>query len=32
MACGVWKGAGQGIKTLPDLIAAKKPAASIVGP
>lgn len=24
-ACGVWKGAGQGIKTLPDLIAAKKP-------
>ena len=25
MACGVWKGAGQGIKTLPDLIAAKKP-------
>ncbi len=25
MACGVWKGAGQGIKTLPDFIAAKKP-------
>ncbi len=25
MACGVWKGAGQGINTLPDLIAAKKP-------
>ena len=25
MACGVWKGAGQGIKTLPDLIASKKP-------
>jgi len=24
MACGVWKGAGQGIKTLPDFIAAKK--------
>ena len=24
-ACGVWKGAGQGIRTLPDLIAAKKP-------
>ncbi len=24
MACAVWKGAGQGIKTLPDLIAAKK--------
>ncbi len=23
-ACGVWKGAGQGIKTLPDFIAAKK--------
>jgi hypothetical protein len=23
-ACGVWKGAGQGIKTLPDMIAAKK--------
>lgn len=23
-ACGVWKGAGQGIKTLPDLIKAKK--------
>ncbi len=25
MACGVWKGAGQGIRTLPDFIAAKKP-------
>ena len=25
MACGVWNGAGQGIKTLPDLLAAKKP-------
>lgn len=25
MACGVWKGAGQGVKTLPDFIAAKKP-------
>ena len=25
-ACAVWKGAGQGIKTLPDLIAAKKTA------
>jgi len=24
-ACGVWKGAGQGIKTLPDFIAAKEP-------
>ncbi len=24
MACGVWKGAGQGIRTLPDFIAAKK--------
>jgi tripartite-type tricarboxylate transporter receptor subunit TctC len=24
-ACGVWKGAGQDIKTLPDFIAAKKP-------
>ena len=24
-ACGVWKGAGQGIKTLPDMIAAGKP-------
>lgn len=24
-ACGVWKGAGQGIETLPDMIAAKKP-------
>jgi tripartite-type tricarboxylate transporter receptor subunit TctC len=23
-SCGVWKGAGQGIKSLPDLIAAKK--------
>jgi len=23
-SCGVWKGAGQGIKTLPDLIKAKK--------
>ena len=23
-ACGVWKGAGQGIKTLPDFIAAKE--------
>jgi tripartite-type tricarboxylate transporter receptor subunit TctC len=23
-ACGVWKGAGQGIETLPDFIAAKK--------
>jgi tripartite-type tricarboxylate transporter receptor subunit TctC len=25
MGCAVWKGAGQGIKTLPDLIAAKNP-------
>jgi len=25
MACGVWKGAGQGIKTLADFIAARKP-------
>jgi tripartite-type tricarboxylate transporter receptor subunit TctC len=24
-SCAVWKGAGQGIRTLPDLIAAKKP-------
>lgn len=24
-ACGTWKGAGQGIKTLPDIIAAKQP-------
>lgn len=24
-ACGVWKGAGQGIQTLPDMIAAGKP-------
>ena len=24
LSCGVWKGAGVGIKTLPDLIAAKK--------
>lgn len=24
MSCGVWKGAGQGIKTLPDFVAAKK--------
>jgi tripartite-type tricarboxylate transporter receptor subunit TctC len=24
-SCGVWKGAGQGVKSLPDLIAAKKP-------
>jgi tripartite-type tricarboxylate transporter receptor subunit TctC len=23
-ACGVWKGAGEGIKTLPDLLASKK--------
>ncbi len=23
-SCGVWKGAGQGIRTLPDLLAAKK--------
>jgi tripartite-type tricarboxylate transporter receptor subunit TctC len=23
-SCGVWKGAGQGVKSLPDLIAAKK--------
>jgi len=25
VACGVWKGAGQGIKTLPDLVAANSP-------
>lgn len=25
MACGVWKGAGEGIKTLPDFIKAKGP-------